>query len=74
MKELITEEIKGNTLNSYLTKCLNAIFEVSNIDELEEITSLNYDGVNKRLVIGVNAGFWVLSEDSKGLRGVYYGE
>ena len=74
MKELNIEELRGQALNMYLSKMLNAIFELANLEELEEITSLNYDGLNNRLVIGVKTGVWLLSEDSRGLKGVFYGE
>lgn len=74
MKELSIEDLKGQGLNMYLTKVLNAIFELSNIEELEEVTSLNYDIISNKLVIGVSTGIWVLSEDSKGLKGVFYGD
>lgn len=74
LKELNIEEMRGQALNLYLTNMLNAIFELANLEELEEITSLNYDGLNNRLVIGVKNGVWLLTEDSRGLRGVFYGE
>lgn len=74
MQDLTIEDLKGKTLNLYLTNVLNTIFELSNVDQLKEITSLNYDKINNKLIIGVNAGFWVLSENSTGLKGVFYGE
>lgn len=73
-KEESIGELNSSGLNHYLTSCLNAIFELSNIDELQEINSLNYDKTTNKLVIGVNKGIWVLSEDSKGLKGVYCGD
>lgn len=74
MKEFNIENLESTGLNIYLTNMLNAIFELGEMEELEAITSLNYDWLSNRLVIGVKTGVWIFSEDSKGLKGVYYGE
>ena len=61
-------------LNLLLTKWINSFFEFAKEDPVKEITSLHYDQTNNKLVIGVNNGFWVISEDTKGVRGLFYGD
>ena len=62
-------------LNLLLTKWINSFFEFCNEKELKEITSLNYDKGNNKIVIGVSDGFWVISErENMEVRGVFYEE
>lgn len=61
-------------LNILLTKWVNSFFEFCNENKLNEITSLNYDKFNNKLVIGVSNGLWVISENTETgeVKGVFY--
>lgn len=61
-------------LNILLTKWINSFFEFCNENKLNEITSLNYDKFNNKLVIGVSNGLWVISENTETgeVKGVFY--
>lgn len=62
-------------LNLLLLKWFNSFFEYCNEKTLTEINSLNYDKYNNKIVIGVNDGFWVISETERGeVRGVFHEE
>lgn len=62
-------------LNILLTKWINSFFEFANEKPIPEITSLNYDKGNNKIVIGVNDGFWVISEsENMEVKGVFYEE
>ena len=62
-------------LNILLTKWINSFFEFANEKSIPEITSLNYDKGNNKIVIGVNDGFWVISEsENMEVKGVFYEE
>lgn len=63
-------------LNLLLLKWFNSFFSYCNEKPLTEINSLNYDKCSNKIIITVNDGFWVISEDdSKGeVKGVFYGE
>ena len=62
-------------LNILLTKWINSFFEFANESPIPEINSLNYDNGNNKIVIGVNNGFWVISEsENMEVKGVFYEE
>ena len=62
-------------LKLLLLKWFNSFFEYCNETPLKEINSLNYDKGNNKIVIGVNNGFWVISEcENMGVKGVFYEE
>ena len=61
-------------INLLLTKWINSFLEYGKEEPIPEVKSLNYDKGNNKLVIGVTGGFWVISEDIRGVRGVFYEE
>lgn len=66
------DDVQGNGLSIFLTMQVNSLLEHCNIDKIDKITSLNFDHESNNLLIGVSTGFWLLSEDSKGIKGVFY--
>ena len=62
-------------LNLLLLKWFNSFFEYCEEQPLEEINSLHYDKGNNKIIIGVNDGFWVISEmENREVKGVFYAE
>lgn len=64
-------------LNLLLVKWFNSFFEFCNETEpLKQINSLHYDKCTNKIIIGVNEGFWVISEDNieGSVKGVFYEE
>lgn len=63
-------------LNLLLLNWFNSFFEYCEEKTLEEINSLHYDKCNNKIIIGVNNGFWVISENmaSGEVKGVFYEE
>lgn len=62
-------------LNLLLLKWFNDFFKFCNEKPLTEINSLHYDKGNNKIIIGVDGGFWVISEtENTEVRGVFYGE
>lgn len=61
-------------LNLLLTKWISSFFEFCEEDPINEITSLNYDKYNNKIIVGVKNGLWVISENTKdgNVRGVFY--
>ena len=61
-------------INLLLTKWINSFLEFANEEPILEVNSLNYDKGNNKLVIGVNNGFWVISENliNGEVRGIFY--
>ena len=62
-------------LNLLLLKWFNSFFSYCNEKPLTEINSLHYDKGNNKIIIGVNDGFWVISEiENTEVKGVFYEE
>lgn len=62
-------------LNLLLTKWISSFFEFCKEEPINEITSLNYDKYNNKIIVGVKDGLWVISErENMEVRGVFYEE